>query len=234
MKAVILAAGKGQRLGGITKTLPKPMIKINGKPILEHNLEMCKKAGIKDIYINLHHLPNLIRSYFGDGSKYGVNIIYNFEQKLLGTAGALIPFQNNLKDTPFFVIYGDNFICFDLLDLKLFNEKMNADISILFHWRENVSDSGIAMFDSNDRITRFVEKPLDANDNGNWVNAGFYYIKTHNILELIKPKDDYGVDIFPKLLNMNYNLYGLKTSADLIAIDTPELLFNTKNELDIN
>ena len=210
------------------------MIENHDKPVLEHNLEMSKNAGIQDIYINLHHLPDLIRNYFGNGSKYGVNITYNYEPNLLGTAGALLPLKSNLKDDSFFVIYSDNYICFDLLDLKLFNEKMNADISILFHWRENVSDSGIAMFDSNDRITRFVERPLDANDNGICVNAGFYYIKTHNILELIKPKDDYGVDIFPKLLNMNYNLYGLKTSADLIAIDTPELLFNTKNELDIN
>ena len=74
------------------------MIEINGKPILEHNLDMCRKAGVNDIYINLHHLPDEIRNYFGNGSNYGVNIKYNFEPDLLGTAGALLPFKNNLKD----------------------------------------------------------------------------------------------------------------------------------------
>ena len=221
---MILAAGEGQRLGEITNKIPKPMIEINGKPVLEHNLEMCRKAGVNDIYINLHHLPDKIRNYFDDGSNYGVNIKYNFEPDLLGTAGALLPFKKNLKDDSFFVIYGDNYISFDLLHLKSFNEKMNADISILFHWRKDVSNSGIAIFNNKDRITKFVEKPVDPNDNGDWVNAGVYYIETCDIIDLIEIKDDFGVDIFPRLLNMDYDLYGLKTAADLIAIDTPELL----------
>ena len=87
---------------------------------------------------------------------------------------AFCSFGQILKDDPFFVIYGDNYLCFDLLDLKLFNEKMNADISILFHWRKDISNSGVALFNSKDRITKFVEKPLDTNDDGDWVNAGVY------------------------------------------------------------
>ena len=208
------------------------MIEIHGKPVLEHNLEMCREADIHEIYINLHHLPDLIRNYFGDGSKYGVNITYNYEPSLLGTAGALLPFQNNLKEDPFFVIYADNYICFDLLDLKLFNEKMNADISILFHWRKNIINSGIAGFDSKDRITKFIEKPLDNNVNGDWVNAGFYYIKACDIIDVIETKDDFGIDVFPKLLKMDYNLFGLKTSADLTAIDTPESLVKSLNKFE--
>ena len=231
---MILAAGEGQRLREITKKIPKPMIEINGKPVLEHNLEMCRKAGVNDIYINLHHLPDKIRNYFDDGSNYGVNIKYNFEPDLLGTAGALLPFKNNLKDDSFFVIYGDNYISFDLLHLKLFNEKMNADISILFHWRKDVSNSGIAIFNNKDRITKFVEKPLDPNDNGDWVNAGVYYIETCDIIDFIEIKDDFGVDVFPRLLNMDYDLYGLKTPTDLIAIDTPELLLENSKKFKNN
>ena len=117
MKAVVLAAGKGRRLKNLTVNLPKPMIEINDKPVLEHNLEMSREADIHEIYINLHHLPELIKNYFGDGSKFGVNITYNYEPDLLGTAGAVLPFKSNLGDDPFFVIYGDNYICFDLLDL---------------------------------------------------------------------------------------------------------------------
>ena len=232
MKAVVLAAGRGQRLGELTNSRPKPMIEINGKPVLEHNLEMCRKAGVHDIYINLHHLPDIITNYFGDGSKYGVHITYNYEPNLLGTAGALIPFKKELKNEPIFVIYGDNYISFDLLHLKLFNEKMNADISILFHWRKDISNSGIAIFNSKDRITKFVEKPLDTNNNGDWVNAGVYYIEKYNIVDLIESNDDFGIDVFPKLISMDYDLYGLKTSADLIAIDTPELLVESSKRFE--
>ena len=224
---IILAAGKGKRLGELTKKLPKPMIEIDGKPVLEHNLEMCRKAGVNDIYINLHHLPDKIRNYFGDGSKFNVNITYNFEKGLLGTAGALLPFKNSLKDDPFFVIYGDNYINFDLSELKLFHEKKKADVSILFHWRSDISNSGIAIIDSNDRISTFVEKPLDTNHNGDWVNTGIYYIEANDIINLIQPNNDFGVDIFPKLLSMDYKIYAFKTSIDLVAIDTPELLGNS-------
>ena len=76
MKAVILAAGVGSRLGSVTKTIPKPMIEIHGKPILLHNINLCRKANVTDIYINLHHLPNVIKDYFGDGSQKGINIKY--------------------------------------------------------------------------------------------------------------------------------------------------------------
>ena len=84
MKAIILAAGKGVRLGELSNSLPKPMIKYKGKPILEYNVELCKEFGINDIYINVHHLPEKIISYFGNGEKWGLNIQYVKEEYLLG------------------------------------------------------------------------------------------------------------------------------------------------------
>ena len=89
MKAIILAAGKGERLKEITNSLPKPMIKVKGKPILQHNIELCREYGVKDIFINVHHLPDVITDYFGNGEKFGVNIKYSFEEELLGTSGAV-------------------------------------------------------------------------------------------------------------------------------------------------
>ena len=234
MKAVVLAAGKGQRLGELTNSRPKPMIEINGKPVLEHNLEMCSKAGVHDIYINLHHLPDIIRNYFGDGSKYGVHITYNYEPDLLGTAGALIPFKNELKNEPIFVIYGDNYISFDLLDLKLFNEKMNADISILFHWRRDIKNSGIAEFDSSGQIKKFIEKPISASISDGWVNAGIYYIKKSNIFNIINEKDDFGYNLFPKCLSKGLKLFGLKKDIDLTSIDTLDLLSSSLEKFEKN
>ena len=97
MKALLLAAGKGKRLGSVTKMIPKPMVKISGKPILEHNILMLKNSGIVDIFINLHHLPEIITDYFEDGEKWGVNINYKLEEELLGTSGAVKSFYKILR-----------------------------------------------------------------------------------------------------------------------------------------
>ncbi len=96
MKAFILAAGKGKRLGSLTESVPKPMLELSGKPILEHNILMCKKTGVKDIFINLHYLPDIITDYFGDGFKLGVNIQYHYQPELLGTAGGMLFFLDNI------------------------------------------------------------------------------------------------------------------------------------------
>ena len=104
MKAFILAAGKGERLGSLTETVPKPMLELAGKPILEYNILMCKKAGVHDIFINLHYLPNKISDYFGDGKKFGVNIQYNYENELLGTAGGILFFINNFNNIIFYYL----------------------------------------------------------------------------------------------------------------------------------
>jgi mannose-1-phosphate guanylyltransferase / phosphomannomutase len=224
LKALILAAGKGQRLGKITSTIPKPMIRIKGKPVLQHNIELCKNAGINNIFINTHHLPEKITDYFGNGSRFGVNIKYNHEEKILGTAGALVPFKNDLLGGPFIVIYGDNYIRFNILDLKKYNEKVKADISILFHWRDDVSNSGVASFDNNNRIIDFIEKPPSIVNKSDWVNAGYYYIDNNKIFDFIRSNNcDFSLDLIPNLIKDKYKLYALKTNENLIAIDTPKL-----------
>ena len=143
MNAVILAAGKGLRLGEVTKTIPKPMVVIEGKPILEHNILLCKKYNIKKIFINLHYLPEVIINYFGDGSKYGLDITYSYEKNILGTAGSLIPIFDKIIHEPFLVIYGDNITNMNLIDLINFHHKNNSDFTIAIHSKDDVSQSGV-------------------------------------------------------------------------------------------
>jgi len=232
LKAIILAAGKGSRLGSITSNFPKPMICYKGKPILEHNIELCKTYGIKDIYINLHHHPEHVTSYFGNGENWGVNITYNFEEILLGTAGAVknIFKKHNLladykkKNEPFFVIYGDNFSNCDLSALFNLTTIQNCIASIAFHFRKDVSASGVAEFNNFNQIIKFIEKPKVGTTNSNWVNAGIYNLNT-KILEYIPEGiSDFSYDIFPNLLNLNIPLFGLLENTDVIAFDTLELL----------
>ena len=234
MKAFILAAGKGERLGSLTATVPKPMLELAGKPILEHNILMCKNAGVQDIFINLHYLPNKITDYFGDGAKMGVNIQYNYEPELLGTAAGILFFLNNFKAEPFYVIYGDNYTEFDLKDLKDYHESVNSDFTIALHWVDDISHSGVVYLGKNNEIYKFLEKPKMDHIEGGWVNSGIYLINPNVIDDLVKQHSDFAYDIIPQALNRKRKLYGYKIKNDLWAIDTPELFSNTVNELNIN
>src|SRR5271156_792666 len=100
-QAVILAAGLGTRLKPYTDTMPKPMIPILGKPMLQWHVEQFKKHGVTEFFFNLHYLPEVIKNYFGDGSKFGVKIHYFAEQEPLGTAGAIKEFESQLNDEVF-------------------------------------------------------------------------------------------------------------------------------------
>ena len=224
MKAVILAAGKGSRIGDVTRSIPKPMIKYKGKPILEHNIELCKRNGIKEIYINTHHLPGVVKKYFGNGINFGVNIEYSFEKELLGTASALVNFKERLQEGSFFVIYGDNYSNFDLLSLKAKADIVDTVAVIGFHYRKDVSTSGVAEFDNNGKILKFIEKPKPGETNSHWVNAGIYYLDP-SIFDAIPNKfSDFGRDIFPMLLRNNVPLYGVCLDSEVRAFDTPEML----------
>ena len=97
MQAVILAAGKGTRLYPLTKKIPKVMIDILGKPLLEHHILLLRKYGVTEIFINLFTLPDKIKNYFDDGKKFGVKIKYAIEPKLLGSAGALHNFKKKIE-----------------------------------------------------------------------------------------------------------------------------------------
>jgi len=234
LKAFILAAGKGERLGSLTESVPKPMLELGGKPILEQNILMCKKAGVDDIFINLHYLPDIITEYFGDGSRLGVNIQYNYEPELLGTAGGILFFINHFKEEPYFVIYGDNYTEFDLLELKTYHELVNSDFTIALHWVDDVSHSGVVQLGENNEIVKFIEKPIMDNIEGGWVNSGIYLINPKIIDDLVKKHSDFAKDIIPKTLDREQKLYGYKIKNDLWAIDTPDLFSNTVDKLNIN
>jgi len=229
MKAVILAAGKGTRLGDLTREIPKPLLRVHGKPILQHNIELCRKHKVTELYVNTHHHAEKIVECFGDGSRFGVSISYSYEPELLGTSGALRSFQENLSREPFFVIYADNYSNYDLNVLtKKFNS-VNSIGVVAFHHREDVQSSGVAEFDEYHRITRFIEKPKPGETESHWVNAGMYYLSPR-IFEFIPLGfSDFGQHIFPKILVEKIPLYGVCENFDVRAFDTPESYNNAVN-----
>lgn len=223
MKAVLLAAGMGSRLSSLISDIPKPLLGVGGKPILQYNIELCRKHGIKKLFVNTHHHAEKIRKYFGDGTGFGVSITYSYEPELLGTAGALVNFREHLQERAFFVLYGDNFSDFNLIALK---EKFNCyrPLAVIgFHDRDDISSSGVAEFDSRGRVTRFIEKPTARLTESCWVNAGIYYLNPKIFSYIPTGFSDFGKDIFPRLLEKGLPLYGVLSKADVRAFDTPEM-----------
>src|SRR5262249_26525889 len=107
MKAMVLAAGVGSRLDPLTSQLPKPLVPVANRPVMEHILKLLKKHGFEDIVSNLHYLPDKIRNYFGDGSSVGVNLDFRFEETLSGDAGGVRACRNFFADETFIVLMGD-------------------------------------------------------------------------------------------------------------------------------
>ena len=223
MKAMILAAGKGTRLAPLTDTLPKSMIPIGGKPVLEHTIVWLRCSGVSEVIINLYHQPHVIPAYFGDGSKWGMRITYSQETELLGTAGGVRQ-AAWFFDAPFFVLYGDNLSTCDLSQMVRKHRERGAMATMALHWRADPSSSGIAELDADDRIVRFVEKPRPEEVFSNWVNAGIYVLNLE-ILDQIPAGQpcDFGREVFPRMLADGRALCGYRMQGDegLWWIDTP-------------
>lgn len=222
MKAVILAAGKGTRLYPITKDIPKPMVKLGEKPLLEHILGNLSRQGIKQAIINLHHQPESITSYFGDGRGLKMNIKYSYEPQILGTAGAVKNVEQELTER-FLIIYGDNFCNFDYRGFIDFHEKKRALATMALAHGANPMSGGIAKVEDDDRITGFLEKPTADQVFSPWVNGGIYLFEPP-VLDYI-PKNrfyDFGHDFFPAFLKSGGKVYGYKMSETLRGVNTLE------------
>ena len=228
MKAVLLAAGKGERLGEITRAIPKPMVLLNGKPVIEWNIGLCKKHGITDIFINLHHLPNIFTDYLGNGERFSVTLTYAHETKLLGTGGGVKQFSKSLEEAPFFVIYADNWSDYDLEAIRQHHKKTGAEITIALFHLEEVHLSGVAVMDNEDRILEFVEKPKTHPPPSHWVNAGIYLMEPHLLSRIPDGTCDFGREVIPSWIETGVHVAGIKMEEKVIPIDTPDQLEKAK------
>ena len=157
MKAVILAGGKGTRLSPYTKVLPKPLMPIGDMPILEVILRQIKLAGITDIVLTVGHLSELLRTFFQDGSRLGLDISYNYEDFPLGTAGP-IAFVPDLNET-FLVMNGDVLSTLPLADLIAFHKSQQAVATIATYHRTVKVDLGVIQWNGDAHVTGYIEKP---------------------------------------------------------------------------
>lgn len=157
MKAIVLAGGKGTRLAPYTTILPKPLMPIGEMPILEVLLRQMKRAGVNHVVLTVGHLSALLRSYFGNGEQWGLDISYSSEDKPLGTAGP-IALVNGLDKT-FLVTNGDVLTTLNLRKLITFHKQKGGIATIAAHRRQVKIDLGVIQWDGEDRVSGYVEKP---------------------------------------------------------------------------
>ena len=209
MRGVILAAGEGRRLRPLTADVPKPMLTVAGRPILEHNVRLLAKHGISEIAINTHHAGAAIVDYFGNGERFGVTIRYSHEKILLGTSGALQALRDFLTER-FVVLYGDNLTTCDIGALAELHASKNADVSIAVVRRENPAASGIIALGAGDRITRFLEKPKNGEIFSTWINTGIMICEPEILDDIPKGVSDFGKDVLPALIEKGKRLFAYR------------------------
>ena len=177
MEAVIMAGGKGTRLGAIAAEIPKPMVRIAGKPVLQHQIENLTRCGITDIYLVIGHLGQVIKDYFGDGSALGAKIRYIEEEAPLGTAGALFYLKDRIgRDADaFLLLYGDVFLDVDFGRFVRFHKDKKAIATLFVHPNSHPYDSDLVVHDAAGRVIGWDSKQNKRDyDYQNCVNAALY------------------------------------------------------------
>lgn len=232
MKAVILAGGKGTRLGHLTSEIPKPMVPIIGKPIVERQVELLQSYGITEIILITNHLSNILEEFLGDGSRWKVNISYFVEPFPLGTVGGIKAIEDQLTED-FLVVYGDVMLDMDFSRLIEFHHAKKSDATLVIHPNDHPYDSDLVEIDKNDRVIAFHSKPHPENFfYTNLVNAGVCVFSPaiFNHLEANK-KADFGKDIFPAIYD-KVNMFGYNTPEYIKDMGTLDRLEKVSKDLE--
>jgi NDP-sugar pyrophosphorylase family protein len=226
MKAIILCAGYGTRLGDLTKDTPKPMLSVNSKPLLEYIIDNCRIYGYTDIAINLYYKGDVIRSYFGDGTQFGVRIEYFSETELLGTAGSVRAMRSFIdNEEPFLVHYGDIITDQDFNAMLQFHtSKPDAIATLLVHTRKK--SNSIIVTDNNNRIIQFIERPpeeLRCKYTSDIVNSGIALFSPEIFRYIDTTAKDLPRDVY-SLIADKAALYAFHLNSFRVAVDSVERL----------
>ncbi len=218
-QAVILAGGKGINMRPFTFEMPKGLLPVGGKPILEHIVEKLIHFGIREVIFSIGHLGEKIKAHFGDGKKLGIKIVYVSEKKETGTGGALRMVKKFITNNTFLVIHGDILIDIDLADLVSFHKEQETIATIALTSVVDPSSFGEVILHGA-KITQFKEKPQKGKQTSQLVSCGLYVFEK-NIFDYLPEKEiSHLEDIFPKLAKSR-QLSGFLFGGSWVDIGTP-------------
>lgn len=223
MKAVILVGGQGTRLRPVTYLNPKPMLPLMNRPFMYSFIIWLKTHGLTDIIFSTCYLPEIFNDYFGDGKKFGLDLIYITEDSPLGTCGAVKNVEDHLDREPFMVFNGDVLTSLDLTEMKKFHSDRGADITIALTPVEDPTAYGLVPIDGEGRVKEFLEKPGMDQIVTNLINAGTYIIEPH-MMDMAPGGVKYSFErgLFPRALQKGYKVYGYVSNSYWLDVGTPE------------
>src|SRR5204862_316924 len=208
MKAVVMAGGEGSRLRPLTSNMPKPLVPVAGRPIMEHILLHLRRHQLRDVVATVQYLGASIRNYFGDGSEQGVALSYSVEDSPLGTAGSVMLARQQLNE-PFVVISGDSLTDHDLGAAARFHRERKAIATIVLKPVPNPLEYGVVVVDEGGAVQRFIEKPSWGEVISDLANTGIYILDPA-VFEFFRTGEvtDWSGDVFPKLLKEGEHVFG--------------------------
>lgn len=223
MKAVILSGGEGTRLRDISGGLPKPMMPLCGKPLLEHTVALLRENGFDRLCMTLHYAPDVIRDHFGNGSAFGVSIEYREEKEPLGTAGAVKNCRDFIGDENVLIMSGDSACDFALGELFA-GHREGVTIALAAH--AEPLPYGLVLTGRDGRITGFLEKPTWERVVTDRVSTGIYVLSPA-VLELVPDgqKYDFARDLFPRLLRDGVPMTGRVMDGYWCDVGTPRAYY---------
>ena len=232
-QVAILAGGFGTRLQSRTNDLPKPMASVLGKPILQHQIELCKKFGFTRIALLVHFKSETIQNFFGDGGKFGVNLKYVREAVPRGTAGALLD-ALNLMDARFLVLYADTFADIDLEKFWKFDANHHGSGSLLLHPNDHPHDSDLVEVTADNVVLGIHPYPHSENKcYQNLVNAGMYILNRDDLSSVISvdTKSDLAKNTFPLMISKGLKLNAYITPEYIKDMGTPDRLDKVERDI---
>ncbi len=225
MRAMVLAAGLGTRLRPITYAMPKPMVPVLNRPVMEHIVRLLARNGFSEAIANLHWFPETIEGHFGDGSELGIELSYSREEQLLGTSGGVRNAAGFLGDS-FLVISGDALTDIDLGAMREFHESHDGIATLATKRVRDTTQFGVAITGADGRIQGFQEKPEAAEALSDLANCGIYmfrseifdYFPEPGTSKAAGPDDpdgfaDWAMDVFPALLENDVPFYSHEIEA---------------------
>src|SRR6266571_4306354 len=208
MKAVVMAGGEGSRLRPLTSSMPKPLVPVAGRPIMEHILLHLRRHQLRDVVATVQYMGASIRNYFGDGSDQGVALTYSVEDSPLGTAGSVMLARQQLNE-PFVVISGDSLTDIDLGAAARFHRERKAIATIVLKPVPNPLEYGVVVVDEGGAVQRFIEKPSWGEVISDLANTGIYILDPA-VFDFFRAGEvtDWSGDVFPKLLKEGEHVFG--------------------------
>jgi mannose-1-phosphate guanylyltransferase len=221
---MILAAGRGTRLGALGRVVPKVLVDVGGEPLLARHLRQLEAQGVRRVVVNGHHLVERLRAWVA-GYAGPLELVCVEEPELLGTAGGVRHALEHLLPGPFLVVYGDILLDEPLAALVAAHERHRAAATIAVHAADDVEGKGVVELDEDDRVTRFVEKPEAAMDGPAWINSGVYLLEASFVSGLpLGVELDFGREVLPDAVARGEHVRAARLERPVLDLGTPGAL----------